>query len=158
MGEPIITDLRPYHCHDDVIKWKHFPRYWPYVQGIHLSPVNFLHKGQWREALMFSLICAWINGWVNNRGAGDLRRHRAYYDVIVMALFLLVAARLADVVCCSGWQRITPVMVLILIFLTYCAEKKLSPIFLNVILCCKHVSNRITPEAYILAYKQITKN
>ena len=29
-------------------------------------------KGQWREALMFSLICT----WVNNRSAGDLRRHR----------------------------------------------------------------------------------
>ena len=45
------------------------------------SPVN---KGQWRGALMFSLICAWINGWVNNREAGNLRRHRAHYDVIVM--------------------------------------------------------------------------
>ena len=31
-----------------------------------------------------SSICAWINGWVNNREAGDLRRHRAHYDVIVM--------------------------------------------------------------------------
>ena len=41
-------------------------------------------KGQWRRALMFSLICSWINGWVNNRKAGDLRRHRAHYDVIVM--------------------------------------------------------------------------
>ena len=43
--------------HDDVIKWKHFPRYWPFVQGIHRSPVNSLHKGQWRGALMLSLIC-----------------------------------------------------------------------------------------------------
>ena len=42
------------------------------------------HKGQWRRALMFSLICVWINGWVNNRKAGDLRRHCAHYDVIVM--------------------------------------------------------------------------
>ena len=25
----------------------------------------------------------WINGWVNNREAGDLRKHRAHYDVIV---------------------------------------------------------------------------
>ena len=41
---------------------------------------------QWREALMFSLICAWINGWVNNGEAVDLRRHRAHYDVIVMEL------------------------------------------------------------------------
>ena len=45
-------------------------------------PVNSLHKGQWRGALMFSLICAWINDWVNNREAGDLRRHRGHYDVI----------------------------------------------------------------------------
>ena len=34
----------------DVIKWKHFPPYWS-------------HKGQWRRALMFSFLCAWINGW-----------------------------------------------------------------------------------------------
>ena len=46
--------------HDDVIKWKHFPRYWPFVRGIHRSPVNSLHKGQWRGTLMFSLICAWL--------------------------------------------------------------------------------------------------
>ena len=71
-------------CHDDVMKLKHFPRYWPFVRGIHRSPVNSPHKGQWREALIFSLIGAWINGWVNNREAGDLRRHRAHYDVIVM--------------------------------------------------------------------------
>ena len=69
---------------DDVIKWKHFPRYWPSVRGIHRSPVNSQHKGQWRGALMFSLICTWINVWVNNREAGDLRRHCAHYDVIVM--------------------------------------------------------------------------
>ena len=64
--------------HDDVIKWKHFPRYWPFVWGIHRSPVNSPHKGQWRGALMFTLICAWINGWVNNREAGDLRRYCAH--------------------------------------------------------------------------------
>ena len=65
--------------HDDVIKWKHFPRYWPFVRGIHRSPVNSPHKGQWHGALMFSLICASINCWVNNGDAGDLRRHRAHY-------------------------------------------------------------------------------
>ena len=70
--------------HDDVIKWKHFPRYWPFVRGIHRSPVNSPHKGQWRRALMFSLICAWINGWVNNGEAGDLRPHGAHYDVTVV--------------------------------------------------------------------------
>ena len=70
--------------HDDVIKWKHFPRYWPFLWGIYRSPVNSAHKGQWRGALMFALIYAWINGWVNNREAGDLRRHRAHYDVMVL--------------------------------------------------------------------------
>ena len=68
--------------------WRHeienFPCYWPSVRRIHRSPVNSPHKGQWRGALMFSLIYAWINGWVNNREAGDLRRHRAHYDVTVM--------------------------------------------------------------------------
>ena len=59
----IPSRWRPFH--DDVIKWKHFPRYWPFVRGIHRSPVNSPHKGQWRGALMFSLICTRINGWVN---------------------------------------------------------------------------------------------
>ena len=49
-----------------------------------ICAVNSPHKGQWRGALMFTLICARINGWVNNREAGDLRRYRAHYDVIVM--------------------------------------------------------------------------
>ena len=70
--------------HDDVIKRKQFQLYWPFVQGIHRSSVNSPHKGQWRGALLFSLICAWTNSWVNNRDAGDLRRHRAHYYVNVM--------------------------------------------------------------------------
>ena len=48
------------------------------------SPVNSPHTDQWRGALMFSLICAWTNDWVNNQDAGDLRRHRAHNDVTVM--------------------------------------------------------------------------
>ena len=51
-----------------------------------LSPVNSPHKGQWRGTLMFSLIYAWISDWVNNHVSGDLRRHRAHYDVNVMCL------------------------------------------------------------------------
>ena len=47
-------------------------------------PVNSPHRGQWRGPLMFSLICAGIKDWVNNREAGDLRRHRGHYDVNVM--------------------------------------------------------------------------
>ena len=44
--------------HDDVIKWEHFPRYWPFVRGSHRSPVKSPHKGQWRGTLMFPLISA----------------------------------------------------------------------------------------------------
>ena len=76
---PLLT-----YIHDDVIKWKYFPRYWPFVRGIHRSPVNSPHKGQWRGTLMSSLISGRINGWVNNREASDLRRHRGHYDVNVM--------------------------------------------------------------------------
>ena len=70
--------------HDDVIKWKHFPRFWPFVRVIHRSLVNSPYKGQWRGALKFLWSAPWINGWVNNDEAGDLRRHRIHYDVIVM--------------------------------------------------------------------------
>ena len=49
------------HGYDDVINWK-----------------------QWRGALMISLICTRINGWVNSGEAGELRCHRAHYDVIIM--------------------------------------------------------------------------
>ena len=80
----VLGTMHISYIQHDVIKWKHFPRYWPFVRGIHRSPVNSPHKGQWRGALMFSLICAWINCWVNNREAGDLRRYRAHYDVTVM--------------------------------------------------------------------------
>ena len=68
--------------------WRHqmetFPALLAFVQGIHRSPVNSPPKGQWRGALKFSLICVWINGWVNNREAGNWRRYRTHYDVTVM--------------------------------------------------------------------------
>ena len=83
-GQAIMRHPFP---HNDVINWTHFPHYWPLVRGIHRSSVNSPHKGQWRGALVFSLICARINGWVNNREADDLRRYRACYDVIVMPSF-----------------------------------------------------------------------
>ena len=85
-NEITILETEFYHFdyHDGVIKWKHFPHYWPSVRGIHRSPLNSPHRGQWRGTLVFSLICAWINVWVNNSEAGDLRRHCAHYDVIVM--------------------------------------------------------------------------
>ena len=55
-----------------------------WLRGIHWSLLNSPHTDQWRGALMFTLICAWTNGWVNNQDAGDLRRHRTHYDVTVM--------------------------------------------------------------------------
>ena len=76
--------------HDDVIKCKHFPRYWPFVRGIHRSPVNSPHKGQWRGALMFSLICSWINDWVNNREAGEFRRHERLNGKKIMKDTILI--------------------------------------------------------------------
>ena len=90
---------RPWHCLRSTSKRSVAKNWTSYNQTLHClmmtssngnisallaSPVNSSHKGQRRRALMLSLICFWINGWVNNREAGDLRRHRANYDVIVM--------------------------------------------------------------------------
>ena len=80
--------------HDDVIKWNHFSRYWPFLRRIYRSPVNFPHKGRWRGALMLSL--TWINGWVNNCETGDLRRRRAHYDVTVMIKHVYLSDQLAS--------------------------------------------------------------
>ena len=77
---PTVT---AYSIHVDVINWKHFPCYWPFVWGIRRSSADSPNKSQWRGALTFYLICAWING-VNNRKAYDLRRHRAHCNVTVM--------------------------------------------------------------------------
>ena len=98
--------------------WRHqmetFPGYWPFVWGLHRPPVNSPHKGQWREVLMFSFISAWRNCWVNNREAGDLRCHRAHYDVIVMnwshataadALVPRIVARLSAAMMLTLWFK-----------------------------------------------------
>ena len=84
MESPWMSLIACMSNHDDVIEWKHFPRYWPFVGGIHRSSVNSPQKGQWRGASMLSLVCTWINGWVNNRQPGDSRRHCAHYDITVM--------------------------------------------------------------------------
>ena len=93
---PGYTSRNNYKLHNDAIKWKHFPRYWPFVR----SP----QKGQWRGALMFSLICAWTNGWANNRDAGDLRFHCAHYDVTAMELRSWTGIRWYTYQCVSRWQ------------------------------------------------------
>ena len=65
------------------------------------SPVtgkNSPHKGQWRGALMFLWSAPWINDWVNNSEAGDLRRHRAHYDVFVMrVIYSFITSKIASV-------------------------------------------------------------
>ena len=70
-------------------------------------PVNSPHKGQWHGALMFSLIYAWINDWVNNREAVDLRRYRGHYDVTVMLLIHAVSPT-EDRECVEGFIFIKP--------------------------------------------------
>ena len=52
LAHPMLDQLI---FHEDAIKWKHFPRYWPFVRGIHRSPMNSPHKGQWRGALVIEL-------------------------------------------------------------------------------------------------------
>ena len=66
--------------HVDVIKWKHFPRYWPFVRGIRRSLVNSPHRGQWRGTLIFDLrlnkrlsIQSW--GWWFGTPSCPLWRH-----------------------------------------------------------------------------------
>ena len=74
--------------HTCISWWRHqmetFSAFLALCAGNSPVPVNSPHKGQWRGALMFSFMYAWINDWVNNREAGDLRRQRGHYDVIVM--------------------------------------------------------------------------
>ena len=61
-----------------------FSVFWPFVMGIHRSPLDSPSKGQWRGALMLSWTCAWTNGWANTRDSGDLTHRRAHYDVTIM--------------------------------------------------------------------------
>ena len=73
-----------YKCkisHDDVDKWKHFPRYWPFVRGS--TGHRWIPLTKANDAELW-LISAWTNGWADNQDAGDLRRHSAHYDVTVM--------------------------------------------------------------------------
>ena len=96
--------------------WRHrmetFSASLAFARGIHRSPVNSPRKGQWRGVLMFSLICAWIDVWVNNREVGDVRRHWAHYDVIVM-IFAEHGSNLFHLLCIGlyfemVWHRIQP--------------------------------------------------
>ena len=82
----MINKGKVFFCdHDDVIKWKYFPRYWPFVWGIHRSPVNSPHtKASGVELRCFLWSAPETNGWINTRDAGDLRRRCAHNDVTLM--------------------------------------------------------------------------
>ena len=77
--------------HDDVIKWKHFRRYWPFLRGIHRSPVNSPHKGQWRGVCCFFDLCLEKNGWWCTDLANTNRSHLGHYrwreDVVFLMKF-----------------------------------------------------------------------
>ena len=67
--------------HDDVIKWKHFPCYWPFVRGTHRSPVGSPHKSQWCGALFFLS--------VPEQTADQTINMPAIWDTIVLIMVLL---------------------------------------------------------------------
>ena len=67
---------------------------------VNMSPVNSSHGGQWRSALVFSLMCA--NSWENHRVSSDFRRYRAHYDVPLMHLYLPGM----DVISRSAWSAL----------------------------------------------------
>ena len=84
--QPHLVKFYPHSWH--VSWWRHqmetFSALLALCAGNSPVPVISPHKGQWRGALMLSLICARINDWVNYHEAGDLRRHRGHYDISVM--------------------------------------------------------------------------
>ena len=77
----VSADVLEAHRDDVIHQMETFSALLAICAEIHRSPVNSPHKGQWHGALVFSSICTWINGWVNNGEAGDLRRHRVHYDL-----------------------------------------------------------------------------
>ena len=82
-GQKPLPEPMMMQPHDDFIKWNQFPRYWLFVTGIHWSLVD---SPTTASELSFDVffMCAWTNGWANNRDTSDLRQHRTHYDVTVM--------------------------------------------------------------------------
>ena len=85
-----------FYFHDDVIKWKRFPRYWPFVREFIGNRWILLTKASDAELWCFLWTAPWTNRWENNREASDLRRHRAHYDAIVMASEYLLISGLSQ--------------------------------------------------------------
>ena len=89
-------------------------------------PGEFLAQRPVTRSFDVFLICISINGWVNNREAGDLRRHRAHYDVIVMKNNRVITASL----CMANdrhWARsATRSQLLLPTIPNYCSDRGLS--------------------------------
>ena len=130
------------HCkyHADVTKWKRFARYWLFVRGIHRSTVNSRHRGQWRGASIFSLICVRINTWVNSREAGDLRRHRVHYDDMCL-LSEQSWRRWFEILSGSIWRHCNDNVHALVLELC-----QIKPI------CCSD-NNYVSPILYVLSYQ-----
>ena len=94
----VFVTFRNDWSYDGVIKWKHFLIYWSFVKRIHRSPVDSPDKGEWHRTL-FSLIWAWINGWVNNRDAGDWRRHGAHHVMHLLDIGAIICLRVITSKC-----------------------------------------------------------
>ena len=78
-----LTAVQSRSNHDHVIKWKHFPHYWPFVRGIHGH--RWIPRTKASDAEFWFLFdLRWANSWASNRYAGGLKRYRAHYDVTVM--------------------------------------------------------------------------
>ena len=79
------------YFHYDVINWKHFLRYWPFVRGIHRWPVDSPHKGPvTTQTFDVTLLLVWTNGWTNTRLTGNSRRHDCHLTLPQCLTFTLV--------------------------------------------------------------------
>ena len=72
-------------CYRDVMTWKCFMHYWPFVKGIHL--VDSLHKGPVMHNIDVSLMLARTNCYANSGMGSDLRCHNAHLTCCAFALF-----------------------------------------------------------------------
>ena len=96
VGLLTLRNLYKSSNHYEVIKWKHFPCNWPFVRGIHRPVMRSFD-------VFFDCIS------INNREAGDLRRHRGHYDVNVMVINDL-GLKINLVSWCTKWfiKRVLP--------------------------------------------------
>ena len=112
-----LGNIEHSNIYDDIIRI--FSALLAICAGSSLVTGKFPPKDQWRGALMFSLICAWLNGWVNYGDAGDLRRHRAHYDVVVRTVHQRKL---------NGWLFLTSALVCVCHWIRAWAERPKQPI------------------------------